>query len=146
MSEWYGPAIVLALCVAGWAGFSHLVSYMSGWRYLAEVYRAGQPHMGERLRPWAASMRWKVNYNGLLILGADSQGLHVSVFFLFRIGHSPLFIPWTDISATPMRMWWFKMAKLEFDKYPSTYLLIPLKIADKLSQASGLQFQAREAT
>jgi len=141
LSEWIWPVTVLALCIAGWTGFSYLISYMSGWRYLARVYRASQPFLGGRWRPWAASMRWGVNYNGLLALGADSQGMHMSVFFLFRIGHPPLFIPWPDISASPLRSWWFRMARLEFEKYRSTYLLIPQKMAERLSHASGLQVQ-----
>jgi len=91
-------------------------------------------------------MRWGVNYNGLLALGADSQGMHVSVFFLFRVGHPPLFIPWSDISATSMRSWWFRMVRLEFEKYPSAYLLIPLKMAESLSHASGLQFQIEQSS
>ena len=144
MSEWFWPGVLLAVFIAGWAGFSYLISYMSGWRYLAQAYRTRQPFLGGRLRPWAASMRWGVNYNGLLALGADSQGMHVSVFFVFRIAHPPLFIPWTEISATPMRTWWFKMVRMEFEKYPSTYLLIPLKLVERLSQASGLQFQVEQ--
>ena len=137
--------MLLPVCVAGWGGFSYLISFMSGWRNLAQVYRANQPLLGGRWRPWAASMRWGVNYNGLLAVGADSQGMHVSVFFLFRIGHPPLFIPWTDVSATPGRIRWFKMVRLQFEKYPSTYLLIPLKMAEKLSQAGGLQLQVEQA-
>jgi len=117
---------------------------MSGWHKLAEVYRATQPFSGTWMRPWAASMGWGVNYNGLINIGADTSGIYISIFFLFRPGHPPLFIPLGEISATGARTWrtmWLSMARLQFGKFPSAYLLIPMKTAEALSQASGLQFR-----
>jgi hypothetical protein len=89
-------------------------------------------------------MGWGVNYNGLISIGTDSSGIYLSVFFIFRAGHPPLFIPFEDISGAGKRTWrtmWLNMARLEFAKCPSTYLLIPMKTAEHLSQASGLQLQ-----
>ena len=141
----FGPLIGLLLLVAaGWLVFAMPVSYMSGWRHLAKVYRANQPHSGQRFRPYAASMRRNVNYNGMLMLSAGPQGLYLSMTLLFRPGHPPLFIPWTDISASVERRRWFNLAKLRFKGYEETFLLIPLKLARKLASASGFQFQVEE--
>ncbi len=91
-------------------------------------------------------MRWGVNYNGLINIAADTAGIHLSIFFIFRAGHPPLFIPFSEISAAAMtRRLWFSMIKLEFARCPSAYLLIPLKTADVLSQASGSQFQIEKS-
>jgi hypothetical protein len=144
VEELAAPMISLILLIAGWILFAIPVSYMSGWHHLAKVYRASQPQSGERFRPWAASMRWNVNYNGMLSVAAGPQGLYLSMIFLFRPGHPPLFIPWADISATVERRWWFTLAKLRFKGYDSTFLLIPLKLAQKLSTASGFQFQVEQ--
>jgi hypothetical protein len=145
LSDWFWASVLLPLCLAGWIAFSYLLSYLSGWRGLAAVYQARQPFLGKCLRPWAASMRWGVNYNGLLAIGVDSLGIHLSVFFLFRAGHPPLFIPFGEISTTLERAWWFETVKMRFENYPSTYLLVPLSVAEKLSEASGLQFQVEKA-
>lgn len=148
LREWFWPIALIIICLAGWILFSHLISYMSGWRRLATTYRATQPFSGTWMRPWAASMGWGVNYNGLINVGTDSAGIHLSIFFLFRAGHPPLLIPFGDVSAMGMRTWrtfWFSMAKLEFRRCPSAYLLIPLKAAEKLSQFGGFPFQIEKS-
>jgi hypothetical protein len=145
LSDWFWPIAIIPLCIAGWIVFSHIISYMSGWRSLTEIYRATQPFSGERIRPWAASMRWGVNYNGLVSIGADSSGIHLSVSFVFRPGHPPLFIPCGEILAISQRAMWFNMVKIQFEKCPSTYFLIPMNVAENLSQASGFQFQIEKS-
>lgn len=144
LSDLYWQLLIIPLCVAGWIVFSYLLSYLSGWRFLAQAYRATQPFSGRVVRPWAASMRWGVNYNGLIAIGMNSMGIHLSAFFLFRVGHPPIFIPWSEISASRQRRWWFKLIRLQFERYPSTYLLIPLNVAEKLSRESGGQFPLEE--
>ena len=48
-------------------------------------------------------MRWGANYNNCLTIGVDTAGLYLSPLFFFRIGHPPLFIPWTEISLRGRR-------------------------------------------
>jgi len=133
------PLIFIVLLITGWIIFSFLVSYMSGWRQLAKAYRANQPFSGNRFRPWAASMRWGVNYNGLITLCANPHGLFISTSFLFRAGHPPLFVPWADISTSTERTWWIKLMKLTFARYDSTFLVVPYKVGEKLYRESGNQ-------
>ncbi len=111
---------------------------------MARFYLASQPPSGELIHPWAASMRWGVNYNGLITIGVNSLGVYLSVFFLFRPGHPPLFIPFGEIAATRENTRWFKLVRLRFEKYPATYLLIPYKKAEQLSRLSGFQLQIEE--
>ena len=47
----------------------------------------------------SAAMRWLTHYNNVLTVGADSEGLFLVPFFLFRVGHPPLFVPWAEITA-----------------------------------------------
>ena len=148
MPDWFWPTAIIPLCVIGWIVFSYLLASMSGWRKLAEIYPATQPFSGRWMRPWAASMGWGVNYNGLLNIGPDAAGIHISIFFLFRPGHPPLFIPFEEITATEARIWrtkWLSMARLQFARPSSAYLLIPMKTAEALSQASGLQLRIEQA-
>lgn len=145
MKEWLEPVVFTFFAIAGWVVFSYFLAHWSGWQALAKVYRASRPALGETIRPWGASMRGGTNYNSLLGMKVDSQGVYLFVFFLFRPGHPPLYIPWGDLSATPEKQWWFKIARITFEGCPSTYLMIPRKTAERLSQASGLQFRISES-
>src|SRR5260370_20051122 len=42
-------------------------------------------------------MRFNSRYNGCLTVGADSSGLFLVPLFIFRLGHPPLFVPWSEI-------------------------------------------------
>src|SRR5919198_5653126 len=98
----------------GWIGISLLLSWISGWRALAERYRATQRCTGVRFWMKSAAMRWGVGYRSSVNFGVDSSGLFLSVFPLFRAGHPPLLIPWADISFSRERGWLFDGVRLEF--------------------------------
>ena len=85
-------------------------------------------------------------YNNILTVGADPDGMYVSVFVLFRFGHPPLFIPWEDVSAEAKRVWLFNVVILKFARCPSIPFWISRKLADKLEMASGVQFIEQEIT
>ena len=82
-----------------WIGVTVLIARLSGWATLADVYRFSEHFNGYRWRFQRAQMRWGMSYNGLTV-GMNEKGLYLSVFFLFRMGHPPLFIPWRDISVS----------------------------------------------
>ena len=115
-------------------------------------------------------MRWGVNYSNLIALGANSLGIYLSVSWLLRAGHPSLFIPLEEISVIPVDSFdvlrasqppsvrlgvifgkrekrsWFNYVKLQFDKCPTIHLLIPINVAEKLSQASAFRFSSLKKT
>src|SRR5436190_23340607 len=109
----------------GWIGISLLLSWIGGWRALAERYPATQRFAGARFGMKRAGMRWGVAYRSSVNLGADSTGLFLSVFPLFRVGHPPLFIPWSDISFSRETGWLLRGVRLQFRGVPGVSLLIP---------------------
>lgn len=56
-------------------------------------------------------MRLGVNYNSVLTLASDAEGIYMGVMVLFRIGHPRLFIPWGQIQVEEPRRWLFFMAQ-----------------------------------
>ncbi len=84
---------VAALLVA----IPYMVAGMSGWRLLAERFRATEEFTGDISRWFSATMRWGVHYNHVLRLGANAEGLSIAPQVLFRLGHVPLFVPWNEI-------------------------------------------------
>ena len=142
--EWFWPFVFLAIFVFVWACLCYFISVLGGWRSLARVYPASQFLPGERFRFRSAWMGAGINYRISLTLEANTQGLHISVFLPLRIGHPSLFIPWEEISAEPEMFFWLRKANLQFAKCPEIPFSISIKLAEKLSQASGFLFKVEE--
>lgn len=94
--EKYIPLLFIPLL---WTAVSLFLSRISGWRALAEVYHSDSPFEGKRWRMQNASLRWGVNYGYCINVGVNHSGIHLCPVFLFRIGHPPLFVPWSDVST-----------------------------------------------
>lgn len=97
----YFPLYFLAL----WAFISYLVSWVGGWHLLAQRFRADSEFDGTLIRWSYATMRWGVHYNGALKIGANAEGLYIASIFLLRMGHPPLYIPWTEVGVE-QSPWW----------------------------------------
>jgi hypothetical protein len=69
-------------------------------------------------------------FRSALHFGTNSEGLHLSVFLLFRLGRPSLFIPWSEISASPAEGIFSKKMKLDFRGAPR----VSLYISDRLGR------------
>ena len=79
-------------------------------------------------------MRWGVNYSSCLTLGANEHGLYMATFFLFRLGHSPLFVPWSDVGATERKGWVLRYIDFTFLQAPGVTLRVRQQIGSALLQ------------
>ena len=114
------PIVWVAVCI--------LLSRMSGWHKLAEKYIRIDFVSGEKWRFRSARLRHSVGYNGCINFYANREGLGISVFFPFRVGHPPLFIPWTDISISKETKFLRKMISFKVGReFP-----IPIMVYEKL--------------
>lgn len=99
---------VLFICF--WLGISALLSSIGGWHQLAAQFAASSPTDGKRF--WFASMSlgsglFPVSYGSCLFVTVGRSGFRLSIFFLFRFLHPPLFIPWSAIEAVRPEKFWF---------------------------------------
>ncbi|MBI5526892.1 MAG: hypothetical protein HY897_11210 [Deltaproteobacteria bacterium] len=135
----FGPAIWIFVCV--------VLSVLGGWRALAQVYRSTLPPSFPPPRNlWkfqSARFRWGTNYNGILTVGADDAGLHLSVFFLFKAGHPPLLIPWRDITAVAYRGLLFSGRTLSFARAPGVTITVREPLARSIAAAAGAAWPGR---
>jgi len=97
-----GAGFVL-LFLAAWCVTGYLAAWMSGWRVLAQLFPCEREFDGQRWRFQSGAMRWSTNYNGVLTMGANRDGIYLAMFFAFRPGHPPLFIPWNEITTSDRR-------------------------------------------
>lgn len=123
--------------IAVWCGIVFLLSLVSGWRELSQYYGSTAPFNGPRFWFQSVSMRLRVGYNNCLIVGANTEGLYVSILFPFRIGHPPLLFPWVDISVAEKRGFLLRGFELRFNRCPSIPFVISKRLMNKVSKPSG---------
>ncbi len=126
--------------IIGWISVAYLVPRLTGWRKLAEAYRAPSPFDGKLHRFQSGYMRWGTHYGNALDVGANARGLYVSVFFLLRMGHPSLFIPWSEIKGERAAAGLFPRIRLRFLREPSIPLEITPALAERLARESGGAF------
>jgi len=123
------PALFV-LCI--WILVPFIIVRVGGWSLLAKVYLAqGSDTLdGERWRFQSIQMRWATNYNNCVTVRTNALGLGFSVLSLFRLGHPPLLIPWSDITVHKVKRSRFfpSLIEFRFRLAPS----IPIRVNNKL--------------
>jgi len=132
------PLYTLIIALFAWPGLLLLVSRMSGWRELSENYPSSGMVDGRMFRFQSAGLRLGTNYGGCLNVGVDQMGLHLSLLLLFRIGHSPVFVPWPDISTKEKRGFFYRGVELRFARCLSVPLVISDRLMKKISDARSV--------
>ena len=133
------------LFVALWIAVSALIGAVSGWRRLAMRYPEVRPFTGQLWRFQSGRMRNAMGYNNCLTVGADGLGLHLSVLFLFRVGHAPVFVPWGAVRVSPERWLFLRRFRLDFRDEPGVSLAISDRLAERLKTAAGSAWPAARA-
>ena len=95
-----------------------------GWAALARHYRATEPFVGKFRHFRGGKVGWS-NFSGCLTIGTNAHGLHIAPIVIFRVGHPPLFIPWSEMSEIDVhfkRVWIFSFFALHAAKVPNVWL------------------------
>jgi hypothetical protein len=126
------PAHILFFIII-WVGVCKVLSVVGGWNILSRDYRADSAFDGKKMWLKSIGLRRWVNYNNCITVGANKYGLFLSAFPLFRIGHPPLFFPWTDISTEEgNRRFFGDFVKFTFTRQPDVPVIFPKKLAEKI--------------
>jgi hypothetical protein len=136
LMELYYPILIPLF----WLLISGMIARMSGWRTLAEAYPLQSDPTGPKLRFQSATLRWSSNYTGIVHVSGDGQGLYLSVLFLFRIGHPPMFIPWDEIRIEP-HAGLIPSLTLRFTRRPKVPFTIGRALGERLAVMSGGRFR-----
>jgi hypothetical protein len=123
-----------------------LIGRFGGWAKLGREYPERPQLGGHRFRFQSARMKLGARYGSCLVIGSDPAGLHVAVFFLFRPGHPPLFIPWHEVSVRNERGPTRRGVVLNFHRAPEVPFILSEKLAGKLAEASSGAFRYSPAT
>ncbi|MDJ0868184.1 MAG: hypothetical protein QNK03_18905 [Myxococcota bacterium] len=129
-------ALGVALFVAIWLGVSLLTSLLSGWRALARAYRAMRPVPAGGWVERRALLSGRARYKNVLRLTATGDGLFLSVAWPFRLGHPPLFVPWSDLFSLPGASPALGYTELRFRRVASPRILVPDAAMQRLDEAA----------
>ena len=134
------------LFVPMWVLVCLLVARIGGWSLLAEIYRSSEPFEGSKWRFQSAQMRWWMNYNNCLTVGTNSRGLYLATFLLFRPGHPPLFVPWTDVSVNRRPGILFTYWDFRFRRAPDLSFRINDRLKERIAGAAGRSWPGLDTT
>lgn len=123
---------LILLAVVAWCGAAYLIALMSGWHKLARRFECEQGFEGERWRFQSAGMRWLTAYRGILTLGANQSGLYLAVLVFFRMGHPPLFVPWSEITVSERQRWMMAGMQFVLGREEQIPLWLYKRLGDKL--------------
>ncbi len=116
--EYLIPVLFPFYFVGLWVTVVFLLARMGGWKKLSEEYAwRGEP-IPKSWKKWQYARIGWVNYNGCLEFGATERGVVIRTFFLFKISHPPLFVPWEDITLTERKALFGKMFDMKFRRSP----------------------------
>src|SRR5262249_2975039 len=122
-------AALFGLAFVGlWIGVSFFTA-RGGWAALAGAYRYAGAFPATRWRGQDGDVGSEGFENGLTV-GADAEGLYLAVVFLFRAGHLPLFIPWTEVSVRREERFLTTFLVFHFRSVPT----VPLRVGESLGQ------------
>jgi len=89
--------LFVILFVAAWIGVDYLFSAQSGWRALADKFRAGGKPVGPRVR-WQVVRFGPIPEAGVTNMIPTAQGLYLYAGLLYRSFRPPLLVPWSLIA------------------------------------------------
>ena len=129
-------------------GMFYLLSWGTGWRDLSRQYAARdryqgewitQPNLDGTLRSGPYVLLNGSESDNAIEVGADRQGLYLSMPMEYRLFHPPLFIPWSDVSCIRVRAapWTGEnLVRFTFAKSPSIPLDVEVPVAMEIQGRS----------
>lgn len=89
------PIAFLIIFPLYWCFVVWLIAKLGGWSRLAKRYRTEEAPEGT-LHGSVSARIGLASYNGMLSCVTNEFGLFLKPMVLFRCGHPPLFIPWSE--------------------------------------------------
>ncbi len=76
------------------------------------------------------------SYKACITLIVNEEGIGFSVLWPFRVGHPPLYIPWSDVNTSQVKfLYLFPLIRFDFVQEPSVALFIDCNLARRIQAA-----------
>lgn len=130
-------ALLILLFVSCWIVTGMLVSRMTGWHRLAERFALQGDFPAERWRFKSATARYGSQYNNCLTIAANPMGLYMAMLPGFRMGHPPLFIPWSEIAIARTKVLFWNVVQFRIGRESPVTFGFRENFADQIRLAAG---------
>jgi hypothetical protein len=124
--------------VTFWCSICFFISMMGGWFTLSRRFKRQSEPYGEIRSAgplfYGVKMRFRVNYGNVIRITSADDALYLSMLFLFRIGHPPLRIPWTEIKLERTKFLWLRYVVLTLGEHER----IPMRISERMARKLGI--------
>jgi hypothetical protein len=140
------PTIVLQMAIFAFLALWFVpvvVSKMTGWAELAGRYSFRGPFHGLTWRFQSARMRNWGNYNNCLTVGANAEGLYIKGPWIMA-RHSPLFIPWGEISYTQDKVFFRPVIRFQLGREQPVPFAVSEKLAARIEEAAGNHWPVKQ--
>ena len=127
----FPPALMFILFPVWMAIVLFVLRYVSGWDVLMRAYRT-QKRFSRTVSRFCSGYLNSAHFNNSLIVGADEQGLYLGMMFPFSLVFPSLLIPWEDVTAKSVKVFWSMYIEFRFRQTPSVALRIPEHLARKV--------------
>jgi hypothetical protein len=105
------PYIFPIFFVCMWCFITCSISLISGWFFLSRLYPDCPFEVHRQFRSVSGNMGLCVgSYNNCIKVRINEYGIRLSVFFLFRLLHPPIVIPWEKVTSCRSTRFWFNKA------------------------------------
>lgn len=88
------PAFIIGM----WPLISDKIA-QHGWGDFARLYQVDKLPQGKTYWWQSGSFNWQGSYARIINIVIAPEGIGLSVSLLFRCGHSPLLVPWSNVTA-----------------------------------------------
>lgn len=120
--------LFLFFFVGLWLTVLFLLTKLSGWDKLAEVYGDRQPFQGKVFH-FCSAYIGSVHYKSVINIGVSEAGLYLNPLMIFRLSYPPVLIPWNQINGFEEKSFWLMKYYIFNVGYPKiTTIKIPSKI------------------
>jgi hypothetical protein len=134
----YRVPLLLFLSISVTILFSYLEGLSTGWIRLARKFR--DKSLSHSYQWPSQDVRVENHWyrHAVVHIDVDEQGLYMGKPFLLRIGHSPLFIPWSEIQVlSGEHGWLFKRRKFKLGRKELVQISLSVLLTEELKKAAG---------
>lgn len=113
-----------------WCGVLFLLSHLSGWRRLAERYRASGQSGGHEFR-WQSGYVGAVSYRNCLNVRVGPSGVSLALVRPLHVFHPDLQIPWAALSnPQSMKVLWHESTRFDVGTPKVTTIRLPKTVVE----------------
>jgi hypothetical protein len=129
LHPYLGPFFIISLNFVFW-------SRVGGFPKLVTHYGQRSTFVGQKWHWQSATIGW-VNYGSCLTVGANATGIYIAPSAIFRLGHPPIVIPWSELQVDRLQWFWLMRAyPMRPQARPDVVIRIPQRLFQRLAMAS----------